>query len=346
VHSLGFTPLFAAIAKRQWETARLIMAIAKAQYAPEGTKEKFSIKDIALGILNPQISLCVFIRLPVDADDDDADDDSDDSENSDTDTTIEQVINFTDVANRPSAVRCQVKPSRMLHQTTFEWPNETKAKVETGNLVRKVIFDNDLEAFVNILDLYKFLPEDTDFGDEILGYILEFDRADMLDEHIRRTGCGIDAKITRKDGETGVVSEPKGKLYLGLSVHGKKRADLARKNDPNAIDDNKDLTPLLWRAAMLDAQGIVGYLAGDRPLAAYRFYSATHGGGLAERLRSAADLDKVLPLWLGWSVSPLNESPLTAAILGNSLDLVKEMFAKFPRLMASSLHERCVSRSS
>jgi predicted NAD-dependent protein-ADP-ribosyltransferase YbiA (DUF1768 family) len=33
---LGFTPLFAAISGRQWSTAKLIIAIATAQYHPDG----------------------------------------------------------------------------------------------------------------------------------------------------------------------------------------------------------------------------------------------------------------------------------------------------------------------
>jgi hypothetical protein len=47
----GLTPLHAAIANRRWDTAQLILAIAKAQYVEGGVKEeKFRIKDIALGM--------------------------------------------------------------------------------------------------------------------------------------------------------------------------------------------------------------------------------------------------------------------------------------------------------
>jgi hypothetical protein len=46
----GLTPLHAAIANRHWDTAQLVLAIAKAQYVEEEVKEeKFRIKDIALG---------------------------------------------------------------------------------------------------------------------------------------------------------------------------------------------------------------------------------------------------------------------------------------------------------
>jgi hypothetical protein len=51
----GLTPLHAAIADRRWDTAQLVLAIAKAQYVDGEVKEKvsikdtFPIKDIALG---------------------------------------------------------------------------------------------------------------------------------------------------------------------------------------------------------------------------------------------------------------------------------------------------------
>lgn len=48
---LGFTPLSVAIAARRWETAKVVVAIATAQYSPDGTETEptFSIRDLALG---------------------------------------------------------------------------------------------------------------------------------------------------------------------------------------------------------------------------------------------------------------------------------------------------------
>jgi hypothetical protein len=44
-----YTPLFVAIARRHWETARLILAIAVAQYHPKEDDKGFSIRDLVLG---------------------------------------------------------------------------------------------------------------------------------------------------------------------------------------------------------------------------------------------------------------------------------------------------------
>ncbi|KAG7089910.1 hypothetical protein E1B28_011543 [Marasmius oreades] len=55
-----------------------------------------------------------------------------------------------------------------------------------------------------------------------------------------------------------------------LNVYGKKRKDLARKNDPNANQEEPLVKlPLVWRAAVVGASHIVDYLKSDRPLEAY-----------------------------------------------------------------------------
>lgn len=45
----GFTPLYVAISRRNWETARLVLAIAVGQYHPDDKEEAFSMRDVVLG---------------------------------------------------------------------------------------------------------------------------------------------------------------------------------------------------------------------------------------------------------------------------------------------------------
>lgn len=47
----GCTPLLAAISGRQWNTAKLIVAILAAQYAPEEDLPKFDTSDVSLGTM-------------------------------------------------------------------------------------------------------------------------------------------------------------------------------------------------------------------------------------------------------------------------------------------------------
>ena len=208
----------------------------------------------------------------------------------------------------------------------------------------KAVSDDDSETFIHIANLYKSSPLPIAIGPSLLGHIIAKDRPDMLDEYIRRTGGGIDINNVKESGPGIVATNDTNRLYLGLHVHGKKRTDLAKKNDRNATQTGTGTElPLLWKACLAGAKGIVEYLAGDRPLAAYRFYSLTKNEEFAHQLLRTADLEVLLPQWLGWVVSPLRESPLMAGVLGRNLDIVKALFAKNPKLMGSSIHDWCVS---
>ncbi|KAJ7775633.1 ankyrin repeat protein [Mycena maculata] len=305
--STGVTPLFAAISGRRWDTARLIIAIAAAQNKPAAQTARFNTSSINL--------------------EDDSDNESDDS-----DCSIEQDgINFVDIATRPSAVECAVHPKDLF-----------KGGSLASEPLSKAIDDNDFEAFINIFNLYKHSPKHIDLPNYLLTSIIRHDRVNMLDEYIRRTGLGLKILNSTAHGEEEIpVANDKNKVYLGLSVHRKKRADLARRNDPNASQTEVETKiPLVWQAVSHNATSVLDYLLGDRPLPAYQFYASSHSSDSAKLLKCTPDLEKVLPEWLGWSVTPLCESPLTVAIASKNLDTVRYLFQNVPRLMASSLHER------
>jgi hypothetical protein len=168
----------------------------------------------------------------------------------------------------------------------------------------------------------------------------------MLDEYIRRTGLGIDVPDAGEtDLEDFVAVNNKNKIYTGLLVHGQKRLDLARQNDPDIVPVvEKQTIPLVWQAATAGACDIVDYLAGDRPLAAYRFYALSNSDARARDLLRVPDLGKLLPELLGWTITPLCETPLFAGIQSQNLALVKKLIYKSPHVVASALHERYTNR--
>lgn len=79
--------------------------------------------------------------------------------------------------------------------------------------------DNDLDAFINIANLYNSSPIPIAFGSWLLDMIISKDRPAILDEYIRRTGKGIDVKNEQSSGHANVNRA----AYLGLLVHGMKK---------------------------------------------------------------------------------------------------------------------------
>ncbi|KAK7469254.1 hypothetical protein VKT23_003740 [Stygiomarasmius scandens] len=322
--STGLTPLVAALEGRQWDTARLIFSISVAQYQPEETEAKFKISDISL------------------------DEDDNNSVNSDeSDDTVEgkPQINFVDVSRRPSAVKCSIPPTKMLNDLPITW-NDKEGSEHRDTLLQKAVRLGDLEAFVNIADIYKLADPPIKLDDNVLPFILEHDQAEMLDEFLRRTGKGVSVKVTSadeaKEPSTAHAVTDSTKLYLGLNVHGKKRKDLAAKNDPNADGSNIDenIRPLLWMAIEAGATNVVDYLATSRSYEAYKHYAMCNSDELAISLRRRTNLEKVLPLWLGWTTNAIGESPLSSAIKSNKLQILKKLYAKEPKLMASAMKDR------
>ena len=271
---------------------------------------------------------------------DDEDDESNYSE--DTDMTVEKKeAKFIDIATRSSAIKSNVHPKTMLQSSSVKWKKGDRSGY--ASILTRSVIDHDLEAFVHIANLYQTLPQVIEMEKDLLATILEEDQPDILDEYIRRTGSGIDMISNKKDsGDTEVTAavNDENKIYLGLNVHGKKRADLARANDPNADSASRYEIPILWKAAKAKAKDVVEYLAGDRPFPAYSFYASTHSDERAIWLRRTTDLEKLLPTWLGWTVNNMGDSPFIAAIIGNDLDIIKLLFKKAPQLMATTVHQK------
>ncbi|KAH9847724.1 ankyrin [Lenzites betulinus] len=321
----GFSPLSMAINNRQWEAARLILAIAIAQYKPKDAKERKFIASRNLALES-----------------DDSDSGSDDgSDNISVDVERSQ-INFVDIAHQSSEVQTEVPPRRLLEisDTYFTGPD---CKGRGGPLLFKAVLEGDFEAFVQICDLYKMLPE-FDTPASAVAWICEFDRPEMLDELIRRTAVGITLPESdgedRDDGDAQPQQHPKKstKTYFGLNVHGKKRKDLVQKSDPNAPGTAKVFEfPLLWTAAHRGGNAVVRYLATERPVAAYDYYASTNSGDKAKYISRVREQ---IPALLGWVSNEVNESAVTAAVVGGHVDLLKALIGLQPAKLQNALQSR------
>ena len=261
----------------------------------------------------------------------------------DSDATVEQSKNenlYVDVAKRPSTIKCDVKPGRFFF-CTRPYGSISDSKYLEETVFDKAIREDDVESFVKLINMFDNLPVAEDTPNYLIQSLLSKDRYDMLDEFIRRTGTGIDIKTVRNEAKNAIPTNDQSRLYLGLNVHGKKRADLARKHDPNARRETRDF-PLLWKALVLNAAKVVNYLSGERPYSAYRSYAMSHSDERAERLRSIGNLKELLPQWLGFKTNSFGESPLTAAALSGKVETLKILFAKHKDMMKAALHDKYV----
>lgn len=236
----------------------------------------------------------------------------------------------------------------MLDNFKFSWPRKDGKTVGNGTLLEQAIIEDDFEAFVQISDLYKTLPDGNSANQNtVISSVLQNDRLEMLDELIRRAGAGIVVPQPAADAEGNSEEQPESSNpvrgpYLGLTVHGKKRKDLATKNDPNAIQgQEEEVQPLVIRAALLGAHETLKYLHGSRPLSAYRYFTSTNSKDpRAKYLRTIPNLAQALTRLLGWELNILNESPLTAAIASNRFKTVQMLYELSPQMVESFLHTK------
>jgi hypothetical protein len=216
---------------------------------------------------------------------------------------------------------------------------EADGKRVSCNPLQKVIREDDFEAFVHTLELYQFAGVALWPAADVHELAVTLDRPDMVDELTCRTGVGIpycpsDTEIPQQ--ETLKKVKERKRVYLGLKVGGKRRADTTQQA-PKSITYNYDL---LRSAITHGSSKVVEYLAGSRPLAAYTYYAATHSDDISQYLKSIENLETVLPELLGWQVDELNESPLLCAVIHDQLDILKLLFTLKPRLMEDALHKR------
>jgi hypothetical protein len=274
---------------------------------------------------------------------DEEDYNSDKHDGSDSDMTVD--VKFTELGGVPLTVRSRVSP-RSLLEDSFEWVNgDGDHTIVT--MLKKSITEHDLEAFTNILDLYKKSDPLISLPPFILHDIIRNDDPAILDEYIRRTGAGVpltedhnNKKASSEDTPASHKPRSRKRVYHGLDVHGKKRKDLASRGDPDARVTTKPNPekPILWVAAEESSAKIVEYLSGSRPTVSYAAYAAKSNDRRARAIRQVSDLSSVLPAWLGWKINVVNESPLVASVWSGNADIIDQLFALQPQLMSEALN--------
>lgn len=261
-----------------------------------------------------------------------------DEEEDYSDYSEQEPINFTDIASRPSPVRAPIHPKLMLEMQARHV--QAGHKRFSFSPLQKAIVDNDFEALIHTLDLYDFVKTKICSDTGAFNLAVTLDRPEMVDEFIRRSGVGIPIPSVATKARETVSKVSEARVYLGLKVGGKRRVDIENYKQSK----RKALTykyELLRKAISSGAAKVVDYLAGPRPIAAYKHYAETHNDEIAQYLKSIDNLDAVFPELLGWKPDGSNESPLLCAVIADRLDILKQIFALKPSLMEEALLLRC-----
>ncbi|KAG8933990.1 hypothetical protein FRC01_005887 [Tulasnella sp. 417] len=338
-YSNGYTPLYAALRARKWDTARLILEIAQKQLMKEEDK------------IEPEKKSGNIIRFNDSDDDDDSDADSCAS-----DETEKRPLGYTNLAKRFHTVSVKAEPSQLLSygaKYVTEATSGSDASTGTADPITLAILENDVEAFNQIADMMESLEEPMSVQVYLLPVILGVDFPDILDAFIRRTGEGLalpKPKTQESMDDTTLAQERDGddggrKIYLGLDVDGKKRKDLARKADPNApyaYAGTQDQIPIAWQAASKQATSILEYLNSTKVIKAYQHYAGTKQTTLAKHLAEALKNTDDFPQMVGLSVSQIAETPVLAAIWNPAkpdriLTTLKKLMELQPRLTADGV---------
>lgn len=242
-----------------------------------------------------------------------------------------------DISHRMSTVRVPVVPSTLFRNALH---------LSGGNMVYQTplaaaVHAGDVEAANQIISLYKLCEPSFSLNPQTeLNNILRHDSPAMLDLFMRKFGIGLGFSEEEEDDPQGTEAiKTMPKTYLGLDVHGVKRKDLAKKNDPDAPRRvlQPDHIPLLWSATTMSATKIIDWLATPAPLEAYKAFmsAASEEDMTAKALKKIKDIEAQLPELLGFLPNELGETAVFTALFGErekNLAIVKQLYKLSPHL--------------
>ena len=280
---------------------------------------------------------------------------SNDSFNSDDEMDVDEqrtkAMNFVNLADRTSAIRCNVAPHKLItYDVSGRLSRDGSKEISLGAVYQQACEEGDVETIRFVFELISQYTEGdveeqlTTTGTNAMYSVLKGDYPEALDEVIRHTGLGIGRETLTTQSASEVDHDDDGKFYLGLTVKGKKRKDLAQHGSNQNNYGNSFEIPLLWYAIQSNAGKIVEYLHGPKPLEAYQAFSKSTNTTVAVKLRQMKDLEQQLPALLGLIPNIRGETALTAAIAGTpktkSLEMVKKLFGIQPGKVKDYVHKR------
>ena len=282
--------------------------------------------------------LILFLIFPPESSNEEYDEDSVIEVDDDNADELNRQAEVIDISHRFSTVRVSVTPSALFKAA----PHFSKGSTRHWTPIEAAVHAGDVEAAKKIFALHELCDPPFPVNPEGELYnILRSDSPAMLDLFIRKFGIGLGFSEEEEDDdpqETGAIKKMP-QTYLGLDVHGVKRKDLAKRNDPNAPQRGFQpyRTPLLWSAATSSATKIIDWLATPAPLEAYKAFmsSAPEENVIAKALKKINNMEAQLPELLGFLPNELGETAVFAALCGEEekrCGIVKQLYTLSPHM--------------
>ncbi|KAL8773347.1 MAG: hypothetical protein Q9209_001741 [Squamulea sp. 1 TL-2023] len=366
----GFTPFSIAAYRRHFDTAKIILGIANAQY-----KE-------------PEDNDLSRRRYTIASDDEDSDSDDSSSDNLDiTYDVVDETYTYDNVAALQESVGSTNSAVDMLTGSAEVWWFLNKPEKEALQCVgsswtdlsgaltkgrsayeifrshlasrgnkyvrfsRYAMVNRDIELFRFWLQCCqeamkmkcRYRPTNLPYDSEDLKIALERGYLEEIAELIKGTGAELplDALIKK----SGIEETAKPKYYQGLSIGGKKMTGWAREHggssSRNAMNES---TPPLLQAAHAGGLAAVEWFLSDTPLRLYREYREKHKDD--ERLQKLAEAPGGFEQAVGSWLKQRNNLALHGAVLSGakskkSLEVIKYLIA----IMADSIDLESIQKS-
>ncbi|KAK7424963.1 hypothetical protein QQX98_000241 [Neonectria punicea] len=339
----GNTPFSIAFSRRNFEAARAILEIVKAQWSPPD-KEKLRFK----------------METHDEDDEECSDEDSDDAGTQDSEPRIvsekvDQKFTIDNIGQVSMQVKSHTKPLDVITEAVpaFEYDNgKIISKGSKRTLFIHVMDADDTIGLKALLDMaqhyssQKFEGDDSDesssqgftFSQHEFRWAVENGKAQQLALIIKRTGAGIPLDHLVK--KSGVEVKQKPRFYQGLTVYGKKRKDWATAGRNMVVKTTGLKTPPLLHAALGGSVESVEFFLGDAPHRLYNEFSKSKAAREDPRLKhlkeSPGGFDRAISKWLGAD----NDLVMHCAVLATPGDAANELLRYLVEACPGSLEKK------
>ncbi|RYP54832.1 hypothetical protein DL768_000396 [Monosporascus sp. mg162] len=331
----GNTPFSLALLKGHFSTAKAILDIAQAQWAPkeEETARYRTTRN------------------------EDADSYESESESDDEPEVYKEIVKdqltIYNIGQVSTQVKSDVSATALINRMvpTFVMLPDGTVKRNKGsqNLLTFAMTENDTERFKFLVEVGIHYASQTPefeegtsrfftFSEEQFCGAVKLGRTDMLADMIKRTGAGMPLEDLVE--KSGVEMKVKPRYYQGLTVYGKKRADWASKGRNLVAKPTGSKLPPLLIAAMEGSRESLEWFLSGTPMRHYLEFGSSKAAREDPRLKyltkASGGFDRAITRWLGMQ----NDLVIHCAVMGPLGDQTNRLIEYLIKVCPSSFEAK------